>query len=369
MKKVLYIIDCLYENVGGGSEKQFLKLYNHLDDIDIDPYIIFLKDQPVHAKFEWQNMPYTIGFTNFLSPFLLLKIWKILRYIKQNEITTIHSLFDDSTIIASIIKLTRPDLTLIVSQRNTGHTRIWLRRKMISIACKISDYVAVNSMMITKFLVEDYGVEKSKIVVIDNAFEYNVQTNCDEVIGVINKIRQQYDYVGVTVANLRAVKGIDDLINAISILDKNIKIAIIIIGDGGGYEKYLKIVAEKKLEGKIYIMGYRNDIHCFLNNVDFSILPSRSEGASNSLIEYVFYELPIVATRVGGSAELLGDGKYGILVNPCNERELAAAIEKICKNLEEYKELSLQLKDIAADKYSLESVISKYKALYWNSEK
>ena len=66
-----------------------------------------------------------------------------------------------------------------------------------------------------------------------------------------------------------------------------------------------------------------------LRNVDMLVLPSRYENLSSALIEAMAAGLPVVATRVGGTADLVHDGVNGLLVAPRDPAALAAAISRV----------------------------------------
>jgi glycosyltransferase involved in cell wall biosynthesis len=79
----------------------------------------------------------------------------------------------------------------------------------------------------------------------------------------------------------------------------------------------------------VHFLGNRNDIPQLLAASDFFILPSLWEGLPMALIEAMASGLPIIATRVSGTNQVMVHGETGLLVAPGNSEELAHAIRKL----------------------------------------
>jgi glycosyltransferase involved in cell wall biosynthesis len=85
--------------------------------------------------------------------------------------------------------------------------------------------------------------------------------------------------------------------------------------------------------------GFRGDVPDLLSESAISVLPSLSEGTSNTLLESMAAGIPVIATRVGGNPEVIQDGVSGLLVPPRNSAMLAAAMLRLLEN----EDLSLRL--------------------------
>ncbi|TFH42095.1 MAG: glycosyltransferase, partial [Lysobacterales bacterium] len=98
------------------------------------------------------------------------------------------------------------------------------------------------------------------------------------------------------------------------------------------------------------------------------VLPSHEEGFSNALIEAMSAGLPIVATDVGGNSEAIEDGVSGIIVPPRNPPAIAAAVEVVahCRDLR--MRLGVAARNRVREKFSLDSCVDAYDALYRSLE-
>ena len=80
------------------------------------------------------------------------------------------------------------------------------------------------------------------------------------------------------------------------------------------------------LKGRVWLAGERGDVAEIMRGLDCFVLPSRAEGTSNTILEAMATGLPVIATRVGGNAELIESGMTGTLVPAGSPDALARAI-------------------------------------------
>ncbi len=129
-----------------------------------------------------------------------------------------------------------------------------------------------------------------------------------------------------TVANFYKTKGLDVLIDAVSLLPKEIKdkCIFVIFGDGAERRNLELKIRNYGLGQTILLKGKVNEPRLYLKAFDIFVLPSRKEGFPFAILEAMQAGLPIVATKVGGIPEAVNDA--GILVEPENPAALATAI-------------------------------------------
>lgn len=97
--------------------------------------------------------------------------------------------------------------------------------------------------------------------------------------------------------------------------------------------------------------------HCF-------ILPSRGEGLSNSLLEAMAMELPVIATKVSGTEDVLRDEENGLLISAESAEALANAMARVMRDPELAQRLGRGARQTIERLYSLESVAERYSQLY-----
>jgi len=362
MNRVLILLDSLYSNAGGGTEKQFLRLYQHCSEINIEPYVAFLRDAEIHHKITWKRSPLTLHLSSFISLNLIVSLWRLLRYIRDRRISIIQTFYDDSAILCAILGLLAPDIKIIMSLRNMGHDHKGIKRSIMQIVYKKAARILVNSRAIAAMLTADYGVDSGKIHVIYNFIDRNPESIDAEIDQEFDEIRKNHKFIILVVSNLRHVKGIDTIIKAMEMY-KNPEVAIVIIGAGDDKNTYQLQINKKKLNN-IYLLGYKDNINYYLNRSDAGLLASRSEGLSNALLEYAIAGLPVIATNVGGNPEVLDSGNCGILVPSNDPAALSRAMNELINGPELRKELGSKIYQYANTHFIDSSIIEGFRDIY-----
>jgi glycosyltransferase involved in cell wall biosynthesis len=133
----------------------------------------------------------------------------------------------------------------------------------------------------------------------------------------------------VTVANLRAEKGHDVLIDAaVEVLRRMPAAHFDLVGAGPLLSSLRARAAARGVSGAFSFLGHQDDVAARLGEADMFALPSRSEAFPNAVLEAMAAGLPIVATNVGGIPELIEDGRTGLLVPPEDPMALA---DRLCR--------------------------------------
>lgn len=118
------------------------------------------------------------------------------------------------------------------------------------------------------------------------------------------------------------------------------------------------------LDESVFLLGQRDDIPHLLAGFDAFVLSSRSEGYSLALVEAAATGLPIVATDVGGNAEIVQDEVTGLLVPPGSPDAMAAAMRRLFDNANERLEMGATGRRWAQENGSIEAMYERYMALY-----
>ncbi len=141
--------------------------------------------------------------------------------------------------------------------------------------------------------------------------------------------------VVVMIGRLVAEKGYPELIAAMRSLDAHLWI----IGErlpsdhAAQIEDLLsEIEKDPNLSRKIKLLGYRSDVADLLRAGDIFVLPSHREGMPRSIVEAMLTGLPVVATDIRGSRELVVDGETGIIVAVGAAGDLSAALQKLIED-------------------------------------
>jgi sugar transferase (PEP-CTERM/EpsH1 system associated) len=168
------------------------------------------------------------------------------------------------------------------------------------------------------------------------------------------------------VGRLVPIKDHMTLLQATEILiSRGMPVRVLLVGSGPELANYQEFVAASpKLSGRVVFAGAVSDVAALLNAMDVFVLPSLSEGMSNTLLEAMASSLPVVATRVGGNPELVEDGRSGWLFEPGDVTALATTLERIGRASDLRQELGQAARRRAVQHFSLEGMIDSYRNLY-----
>ena len=140
----------------------------------------------------------------------------------------------------------------------------------------------------------------------------------------------------VTVANFRAPKGYPDLFEAARLIDRQgLPVRFVVVGQGPMADDLTALHGSLGLGSRLQILGYRPDAPRITAAADLFVLASHHEGLPVAVMEAFGAGVPVVATRVGGLAEAVDDGRSGRLVEAHRPDRLAAAIAELAADADE----------------------------------
>ena len=168
-----------------------------------------------------------------------------------------------------------------------------------------------------------------------------------------------------TVGRLVPVKHQHNLLAAMARLKAiGLHAQTVLAGDGPLRDDLERTAHELGLDGEVRFLGETGDVATVLAAFDVFVLPSRSEGMSNTILEAMACGLPVVATRVGGNDELVDDGVTGKLVPAESAEALADALGGLIRNPDSRHAMGAAGRAKVEREFSLEAMIRGYERLY-----
>jgi glycosyltransferase involved in cell wall biosynthesis len=137
-----------------------------------------------------------------------------------------------------------------------------------------------------------------------------------------------------------------------------------LVGDGEERPSLEALVREMGLDGKVTFFGWRRDLAAVYGDLDVVVNASRNEGTPVALIEALAAARPVVATRVGGTPDLLGEGERGRLVAPGQPEEIARAVLETLTGSEAARRRAQAGREHVLRRHSSDRLVRDVDALY-----
>lgn len=118
------------------------------------------------------------------------------------------------------------------------------------------------------------------------------------------------------------------------VVDAGIDAVLVLVGIGPDEEALRALAAELGLADRVFFLGFRKDMHCIYNGLDLVVQSSYTEGMPNVILEAMAMQVPVVATAVGGTPELIDDGVHGLLAPPRDANALAERLQTALRDPE-----------------------------------
>ena len=167
------------------------------------------------------------------------------------------------------------------------------------------------------------------------------------------------------VASLKEQKGHRFLVEAAAkVLPGMPDAHVLLVGDGTLRPALERQIAEAGLEGRVHLLGERRDVASLLLAADAFVLPSLWEGFSVALVEAMASGLPVIATAVSGTTQVLQDGVSGWLVAPGDAERLAGAMEMLLADPAEASRRGRAARARVETGFSARAQAERYAALY-----
>jgi glycosyltransferase involved in cell wall biosynthesis len=301
----------------------------------------------------------------------LLQQLRFARHLRRRGIQIMHSYnFYPNVFAIPAARLARTPVVL-ASIRDMGAYVTARQRSVQRIACKLADHILVNAEAVRQWLIAE-GYNESKISVIRNGLDQSRFANGAEG----SSLRRELGLpdgapVVAMLSRLSRMKGVEDFLDAAAQVAARFPDArFLVIGgnidpEGIGYRRELESRAARLgLQQRIVFTGFRLDVPRLLSEVTVSVLPSLSEGLSNTILESMAAGVPVVATRVGGSPEALEDGVEGLLVPPRDVKALGQAIGWLLEHPEAARDVGRRARARIAREFSLERMVRETECLY-----
>lgn len=359
-KKILIFIGSLDT---GGTEKQLLNQLRHLREHFNFTIVTLYKKGNLFNEFKKEGID-LIDLTiqgnvkRILKLFILIK--KIFITFKKLNPDLVHYYLPHSYYLGGFLSFLFPSKKFVMSRRSLNY---YQKNYFLSnffekfILHKRMALIFANSMAVRDQLINDEGVKKSKCKLIYNGIMISKKKK---------ELKKSKEIKILCLANFIEYKNHKLIISACSKFSKKFNFIVNFVGTGSH-----KLINELKLQAKmaniddkIVFCGQVKDPSKFLLESDIGVLVSNEEGFSNSILEYMAFGLPVIATKVGGNSESVKNNFNGFLIDKNNYEELSSKLTLLMQNKNMRKIMGRKGFEKVKEDFNIQKSVEAYRVAY-----
>lgn len=166
------------------------------------------------------------------------------------------------------------------------------------------------------------------------------------------------------IGRLKPIKGHEVLLRALGRIAHRTSLRLYIIGDGPTEETLRCLCRECAIEDQVELLGFRENIHDYMRQLDALAVPSFHEGIPFVALEAMSLRVPIIASKVGGLREILEDEVDALLVPPGDVDALGRAIERLANDPDLRRRLIRNAQSKLEARFLAPGMVDQYLAVY-----
>lgn len=288
----------------------------------------------------------------------------IRRLVKQNDYHLLH-LYNNKAAINGVLATTGLPVKLLTYRGFTGHVSWFNPTSLLThLNPKVKRVTCVSNAVCSQVRGQLLINRDKKPVTVYKGHDLHWYRGIQPVKRNSIDVPDQA-FMVTLVANARAMKGIEYFIRASNHLSGYEDIHFVLVGRHMDSSKYLKLIEQSPLRDHFHLTGFRSDSMNIMASSNVIVLSSiKGEGLSRTTIEAMSLSKPMIATDIGGNAELVIHKKTGLLIPPKSPKAIAEAILTYKGNPAFAKNMGLNAKKHIATNFPIEKSIRRMKQVY-----
>ncbi len=362
--KVLHLIT---ELSSGGAQSALLRLLKGLDRTRFTPSVVCLYNGDDVVAQQIRALGIAVTDLQMRGKQQLGAFGQLYRLLRQQRPAILHTWMFHANFPGRIVGRLAGVPIIITSRRNVeigGANRDRLQRWTAG----LDDRVIAVCELARQAEIERAGARPAKVVTIYNGLELaefpqatpETRQATRQTLGIAEDVL----LLG-SVGRLHRQKGFTHLLAALPTIKAQFpQVKLLLVGDGELCDALEAQTAELGLQESVIFTGTRTDVPTLLTALDLFVLPSLWEGLPNVILEAMAVGLPVVATAVGGTPELVVDGSTGCLVPPSNPAALAKAIGDLLAQPAQRQQMGAAGRVRVEQQFTIQRMVQATEALY-----
>jgi glycosyltransferase involved in cell wall biosynthesis len=340
----------------GGAETQLCELVEGLQgQARVTVYCLSGRSLPLGARVEAAGARLVVFPAG--GGFDVRRVLALRRQLAADRPSLVHAFLyiADAYVWAATLGLR--NLPFVASARNCKLDKNPVRRFLFARAITGADALICNSAEMAAFAAKHYGASPGRTRVVYNGVD------ADRF--VVSERQQQGPLRIGTVGRIESQKNLDLFLSAAhKVLQVQANAIFEVVGDGSLREHFTQKAKAAGLADRVRFLGTTAEIPEFLASLDQFWLTSNWEGTPNVVLEAMATGVPVVATRVGGTSELIDDGRTGRLVGAGDAESFASAALELAADREAAYRLGMAARSEVEQRFSVPAMIRATRAVY-----
>jgi glycosyltransferase involved in cell wall biosynthesis len=354
---ILYLIT---ELSTGGAQTALLRLLSGLDRGRFAPTVACLYNGDGAVAMEIRALDIHVFDAQMRHKADLFALLRLHSWIRRAGPTILHTSLFHANLPGRILGRMAGVPIVICSERTMAMESEW-RYRINRWTIGLVDRVTAVSANVRDFCVTHIGLPAEKVSVIYNGVELPEGALPSRQEARAELGLPSDEPVVAAVSRLEPVKGIAILIQALTHVDH---VLLAIVGDGPDRAALESLAGYLGVANRVHWAGHRRDVSRLLPAFDILVQPSLHEGLPNTILEAMAVGLPVVATAVGGTPEVVVDGVTGLLTPSHDPGALAAAITTLLRDPDLRRKMGRAGLERVRERFTLKQMVQQTQALY-----
>lgn len=357
LTKVLFIVPNM---AGGGAERVILNLLHSLDRQRFLPILVLVENSGVFLK----EIPGDIDVITLETKRVRFAICKIIKVVRRIKPDVVMSTILHLNIAMALVKLCSSNKICFIAREATipsndhrQNNEYNLESRLVRISYSLLNKIICNCEFMKNDLIQNYGILKEKIHVINNPVNFKDVLAKEHVgSGFLDQ-----DKVNIlAVGRLSPEKGFDLLLQAFACIN-NPRFHLTILGEGLERPRLQQLIESLQLERRVTLAGHQENPFAYMHQADLLVLSSRYEGFPNVVIEANACGTPVVAFDCpGGIREIIVEGTNGWLVQNADVQGLATAMMRAAESAIDRHEI----REFVRQRYDVNNIARQYENVF-----
>ncbi|MEE8537750.1 MAG: glycosyltransferase [Acidobacteriota bacterium] len=340
-RTVVHVIPTL--NVGG-AEKQLALLLREIDRSRFRPLVVCTtRGGPLLEELSRHQVPVQV--IGKFGRYDLSLVWRLGRWLRRERPDLVHTWMFTANTWGRLAALLARVPALVASERCVDEWKGALHRGLDRLLATRTNRMVANSKAVADFLEVSEHIPAERIRVVHNGLAEDemekLRPRTEEEVAALRRALN-IPPGAVVVGDVSRIDAKNDLISWVAVVERLVSRHTNLIAVLAGapvlevehrYARRLeREIAQRGLDGRVRLLGMRRDLENVLPALDLFLHTSATEGFPNSLMEAMSAGVPVVATRAGGTPELIEEGVSGYLAPVGDVETLAERASHLLAN-------------------------------------